>query len=452
MSRRRVHAAEFIKLLESAAQPLYVLDDSLRIVFMNEACRAWLGEGADDLIGQTCVYDSGEKKSGLERMAAGLCPPPAVLEGWAFTAPVSYSATEQALFRRARFVPLSLAGGPVLCIVALVDAHDSPQTDIDAGPPGADESQELHLQLQRFRQQRILRIGAASVVGVTPAARRAAAQAELAAATRVNVLILGPPGSGRRRLAEAIHLSGYGGRKGESLLVPLECSLLDADLVQSTLRAAAAVATSDGGTLLLCDADRLPLEAQAAVAAALSPSSSPWRAIATAAAPLVELAPRGLIREDLAAMLSTITIELPPLSTRRDDVPLLAQALLGGAKRPGRKTARRFCARRAGPPQRLQLAGRRCRVGAGCGRKPRPRGRRTGRASGPARARSRCGRSGRPSASQGGADRAGRVHRPHRAQSWSAAPWPAAKETRPRPHGCWASTAHGSIGGCCSLG
>ncbi len=137
MSRRRVHAAEFIKLLESAAQPLYVLDDSLRIVFMNEACRAWLGEGADDLIGQTCVYDSGEKKSGLERMAAGLCPPPAVLEGWAFTAPVSYSATEQALFRRARFVPLSLAGGPVLCIVALVDAHDSPQTDIDAGPPGA---------------------------------------------------------------------------------------------------------------------------------------------------------------------------------------------------------------------------------------------------------------------------------------------------------------------------
>ena len=56
--------------------------------------------------------------------------------------------------------------------------------------------------------------------------------------------------------------------------------------------------------------------------------SCPLRLISTAAAPLVDLPPRGLYREDLAAMLSTITIELPPLAKRRDDLPLLAQALL----------------------------------------------------------------------------------------------------------------------------
>ena len=50
--------------------------------------------------------------------------------------------------------------------------------------------------------------------------------------------------------------------------------------------------------------------------------------LSTAAAPLVDLPPRGIFREDLAAMLSTITIELPPLAKRRDDLPLLAQALL----------------------------------------------------------------------------------------------------------------------------
>ncbi len=317
--------------------------------------------------------------------------------------------------------------------------------------PAQDESQELHLQLQRFRQQRILRIGAASVVGVTPAARRAAAQAELAAATRVNVLILGPPGSGRRRLAEAIHLSGYGGRKGESLLVPLECSLLDADLVQSTLRAAAAVATSDGGTLLLCDADRLPLEAQAAVAAALSPSSSPWRAIATAAAPLVELAPRGLIREDLAAMLSTITIELPPLSTRRDDVPLLAQALLEEQNGRGGKQLGGFAPTRwtASAPT--------------IGRATSPSWRRLWQKATPARpahwSRERTCPSAftlRPKRPPVRVVRRSRSSwtslSPASSASWFAAPWPAAKETRPRPHGCWASTAHGSIGGCCSLG
>ncbi len=40
------------------------------------------------------------------------------------------------------------------------------------------------------------------------------------------------------------------------------------------------------------------------------------------------MAQPGQFREDLAAALSTIVIELPPLSQRRDDVPLLAQALL----------------------------------------------------------------------------------------------------------------------------
>ena len=70
-----------------------------------------------------------------------------------------------------------------------------------------------------------------------------------------------------------------------------------------------------GGTLLLCDADRLAAEAQAALAAVLLAAGCPWRVIATAAAPLVNLSPRGLFREDLAAMLSTITIELPPLGS-----------------------------------------------------------------------------------------------------------------------------------------
>ena len=64
------------------------------------------------------------------------------------------------------------------------------------------------------------------------------------------------------------------------------------------------------------------------MAAILPAASCPLRVISTAATPLVDLPPRGLYREDLAAMLSTITIELPPLAKRRDDLPLLAQALL----------------------------------------------------------------------------------------------------------------------------
>jgi DNA-binding NtrC family response regulator len=109
-------------------------------------------------------------------------------------------------------------------------------------------------------------------------------------------------------------------------LVPLECSLLDAELIQSTVQSA--IAAGEPGTLLLCNADQIPIEAQAVLAAALAAPGFAWRTIATAAAPLVDLAPHGRFREDLAALLSTISIELPPLAGRRDDVPLLAQSLL----------------------------------------------------------------------------------------------------------------------------
>ena len=50
--------------------------------------------------------------------------------------------------------------------------------------------------------------------------------------------------------------------------------------------------------------------------------------MATAAEPLLDLARRGNFHAELAALLSTITIELPPLARRRDDLPLLAQLFL----------------------------------------------------------------------------------------------------------------------------
>ena len=80
---------ELVKLLESASQPLYVLDDALTIVYLNEACRNWLGPDAEELLGRKCVYHSGSELTGLDAVAAGLCPPPAVLEGREVSADVA---------------------------------------------------------------------------------------------------------------------------------------------------------------------------------------------------------------------------------------------------------------------------------------------------------------------------------------------------------------------------
>ena len=192
--------------------------------------------------------------------------------------------------------------------------------------------------------------------------RRARAQAEVAAATRASVLLLGPPGSGRHHLAEAIHYAGPAESRGA--LVPLECGLLGRriDPIDAPRRGRG---KKGGGTLLLCDADQLSAESQAALAAILPTAKCPLRLISTAATPLVDLPPRGLYREDLAAMLSTITIELPPLAKRRDDLPLLAQALLEEQNARGSKQTRRVFRRSARPPLCLRLAGQCGRTGAG---------------------------------------------------------------------------------------
>jgi DNA-binding NtrC family response regulator len=190
--------------------------------------------------------------------------------------------------------------------------------------------------------------------------RRARAQAELAAGAAASVLVVGPPGSGRRHLAETIHYAADPAAAGA--LVPLECSLLPAEVIHSTFRGllegtAERAAISDQrsapsplvprpsplapppgrSTLLLIDADQLPAESQAVLAETIAAAGVPIRLIATAAQPLAEAVRRGRYRQDLAAELSTIQIELVPLAQRREDLPLVAQALLEEVNARGRK-------------------------------------------------------------------------------------------------------------------
>jgi DNA-binding NtrC family response regulator len=131
-------------------------------------------------------------------------------------------------------------------------------------------------------------------------------------------------------VAGAIHYGTHSESGGS--MVPLACSLLGAELIRSTVAALAAKRPSPGQirptTLLLNDADQLPVEVQAEMAAVLGSKSFPLRLIATAGQSLVDLARRGKHGHDLAAVLSTIVIELPPLVERREDIPLLAQLFL----------------------------------------------------------------------------------------------------------------------------
>ncbi len=326
MARGRLGALELARLLDAAAQPLYVLDEDRTIVFCNQPCLEWLGCSAEELQGQRCIYGSVEGEIGVS-LAAGLCPPPEIWTGREQAGMVGATLRDGRLSRRrARFIPLA-NGTEVPFVLAIVETEDLAQSADKTQQPLPSEAAELHERLRRFRHERAEKYRLDRFVGDSPAMRLARAQIEVAAASRASVLIVGPPGSGRQHAAHAIHYAVHG--EGSGPLVPLSCAVLAADLIASTLAAIASqrfpVEASGRGTLLLNDVHELPIESQTEIVRLLSGKGIPLRIVATSRHDLADLAREGRFRDDLAALLSTLVIRLPPLVERRGDVPLLAQ-------------------------------------------------------------------------------------------------------------------------------
>ncbi len=354
MASQRPSTTHLARLLNAAAQPIYVLDDELTLVFLNRACQEWLATD-EPLIGRRCGYHSSRAANRPDALAAGLCPPPHVLDGQIALATVFRVGPDGTLTeRRAKFLPIGTDGDSPLGVLAIVE--DTGQRVAPAGGGTADaaalEPAGLHEHVRRFRQEAAARYGADQIIGHGAAMQRARRQVALAATSQASVLLVGPVGSGRRHLAATIHYAANpptpDAPSQVGALTPLDCSLLGADLLEAVVAAVARAKRTERetrpGTLMLHRVDEVSAELQVELAALLVRQGQPWRLMATAAEPLVELARRGKFREDLAAALSTIVIELPSLSRRRDDLPLLAQLLLEDLNAAGRRQIGGFTA------------------------------------------------------------------------------------------------------------
>jgi DNA-binding NtrC family response regulator len=311
------------RLLGATEQPIYIVDDEWTIVFCNPACLQWLGRGEGEITARPCRYHSGPEGDSLEILLAGLCPPPEAMAGREECGLVA-SGDDR---RRARFVPLRGREGRPVGVLAIVE----PQAGAEAPPATAEDSRsaDLHDLLRRMHQHWGRHYRLDRLLGDTPSMRRARAQVELAAASRASVVVCGPTGTGRQHVAAAIHAASQG--DSPCPFVPLACSVLDAELIHSTIRAMAAQGAGGApatGSLLLNDVDQLPADVQAELACVWAGKTFPFRLMATARRRLSDLAERGEFRADLACLLGTVVIELPSLAGRRDDIPLLAQAFL----------------------------------------------------------------------------------------------------------------------------
>lgn len=327
MSPKRATTIRLPKLLDAVQTPVYVVDERRRIVYRNRACAELLGEQADEVIGQECRYSSSEELTGITALTASLAPPPEAFHGARMTARIMLGQGAETTERTAEFIPLQMsADGPnaVLVIVgeqlAAADA-DQPAADDEFSPA------RLHARLAHHRRQLAVQFHVDRMCGESIAMRQARRQAVLAAASAASVLVIGPPGSGREHVARAIH---YGDGAAAGPFVPLACPLLDADLLRGALRTLTKAKSGQQrpATLHLDDADLLPDDAQAELTRVLAGGNFAARVISTVSRPLARRVKRGAFRPELACLLSTIVIRIPPLVERLDDLPLSAQAVV----------------------------------------------------------------------------------------------------------------------------
>jgi DNA-binding NtrC family response regulator len=179
-----------------------------------------------------------------------------------------------------------------------------------------------------------------------------------AAPSRSTILIQGERGTGKELVARAIHANSS---RSERSFVTVNSSNLTTDLLESSLfghiTGAFTGALSpkkglfdlvDRGSIFFDEIGNVPLETQAKLLrviqerefmrlGTMEPVKVDARIIAATNADLRQMMEEGRFREDLFYRLHVISIQLPPLRDRKDDLPLLAQHFLAKYGQENRK-------------------------------------------------------------------------------------------------------------------
>ena len=166
-----------------------------------------------------------------------------------------------------------------------------------------------------------------------------------AASTSATVLISGESGTGKELIARAIH---YGSPRNSAPFVPVNCGAIPEELLESELfghlkgaftgateTRAGFFQTADGGTIFLDEISETSLSMQVKLLRVLQDKEVCMvgssrsrkvdvRILASTNKDLLSLVKKGGFREDLFFRLNVITIDLPPLRERSDDILLLA--------------------------------------------------------------------------------------------------------------------------------
>lgn len=210
-----------------------------------------------------------------------------------------------------------------------------------------------HLQLatenRLLREQVKSRHGYGAIVGQAPEMDRLYRIIAKAASSTHPVLILGESGTGKELVARSIH---YSGALRDRPFIPVDCGSLVPTLIESELfgyvkgaftgavrSKDGLMAAAEGGTIFLDEVGELPVDLQSKLLRALQekeirpvggtrPIPINVRILAATNRDLESAVQQGTFRRDLYFRLNVLTLRVPPLRERKQDIPLLAGHVL----------------------------------------------------------------------------------------------------------------------------
>ncbi|HEV8121881.1 MAG TPA: sigma-54 dependent transcriptional regulator [Candidatus Polarisedimenticolia bacterium] len=207
------------------------------------------------------------------------------------------------------------------------------------------EKRRLAAEVANLRERLEEKFSFGKIIGAAPSMQQVLHQLQLVAPTRSSVLIVGESGTGKELIANALHQ--HSPRK-ESRFVAVNCAAIPPDILESEMfghergaftgavqRKIGTFELADRGTLFLDEISELPLALQAKLLRVLEERSFmrvggtetihvDARILAATNADLEARVAAGTFRSDLYYRLKVVTIFIPPLRERPEDIPLLA--------------------------------------------------------------------------------------------------------------------------------
>jgi len=213
---------------------------------------------------------------------------------------------------------------------------------------GLDQYQ-LAAENRSLKEQLRQRYGFDNIIGKSKPMQKVFELIQLASPAKSNILILGESGTGKELVSKAIH---HHSRRADGPFVTVNSGSMPADLLESNLFGhvkgsfTGAVSNKKGlfelanrGSIFFDEIGNIPLDTQAKLLRVIQEKEfmrlggvetlkADVRIIAATNARIEESVQEGIFREDLYYRLNVITIQLPPLRQRTEDIPLLVRTFL----------------------------------------------------------------------------------------------------------------------------